>query len=86
MKFYVLRIYYASREYCNNRIFDKIYMLFYTMDKFKYHKEWEDKCRYDIGRKKSCSDCLFDTLCLFERNQEKNSIRSWWIKKDLKKN
>ena len=48
------------------------------MENFKYHKEWEDKCRENIGWKKNCTDCLFETLCLFEKNQEKS-------KKDAKK-
>lgn len=48
------------------------------MENFKYHKEWEDKCRESIGWKKNCTDCLFETLCLFEKNQEKS-------KKDAKR-
>lgn len=45
------------------------------MEKFRYHKEWEDKCRQSIWRKKSCADCLFEALCLFQQNQEKNVKR-----------
>ena len=41
------------------------------MENFKYHKEWEDKCRENIGWKKNCADCLFDALCLFKKNQER---------------
>ena len=41
------------------------------MDKFRYTKEGEDKCRQGIGWKKSCCDCLFEALCLFESNQER---------------
>ena len=41
------------------------------MDKFVYHREGEDKCRQNIGWKKSCASCLFETLCLFEKNQER---------------
>jgi len=41
------------------------------MEKFRYTKEWEDKCRQGIGRKKSCAECSYDMLCLFQQNQEK---------------
>ena len=40
------------------------------MEKYRYTKEWEDKCRQEIWWKKSCEDCLFEALCLFEKNQE----------------
>lgn len=39
------------------------------MEKYRYHKEWEDKCRYELAVEK-CSQCLFENLCLFEHNQE----------------
>ena len=41
------------------------------MDKFRYTKEWEDKCRQWILRKKDCWKCSFELLCLFQQNQEK---------------
>lgn len=41
------------------------------MEKFRYTKEGEDKCRQGIGWKKSCADCSYDMLCLFQQNQEK---------------
>jgi len=41
------------------------------MDKFRYTKEWEDKCRQGIGWKKSCWKCSYEMLCLFQQNQEK---------------
>ena len=40
------------------------------MEKYRYSKEWEDKCRYDLYLK-SCAECLFQNLCLFEQNQER---------------
>ena len=40
------------------------------MEKFRYTKEWEDKCRQWIGWKVNCSRCLFEALCLFQQNQE----------------
>lgn len=49
------------------------------MDKFRYTKEWEDKCRQNIGRKKDCCRCLFEALCLFQKNQDR-------INKDLPSN
>lgn len=41
------------------------------MEKFRYSKEWEDKCRQWIWRKKTCYKCLFEMRCLFDQNQEK---------------
>lgn len=41
------------------------------MEKFRYTKEGEDKCRQGIGWKKSCYKCSYDMLCLFQQNQEK---------------
>jgi hypothetical protein len=41
------------------------------MDKFRYTKEWEDKCRQWIWWKENCSRCLFEALCLFQQNQER---------------
>lgn len=41
------------------------------MEKFRYTKEGEDKCRQGIGWKKSCYNCSYDMLCLFQQNQEK---------------
>lgn len=41
------------------------------MDKFRYTKEWEDKCRQGIGWKESCWKCSYEMLCLFQQNQEK---------------
>ena len=41
------------------------------MDKFRYTKEWEDKCRQGIGWKKNCRKCSYEMLCLFQQNQEK---------------
>lgn len=41
------------------------------MDKFRYTKEWEDKCRQGIGRKKTCYRCSYEMLCLFQKNQER---------------
>lgn len=49
------------------------------MEKFRYTKEGEDKCRQWIWWKKNCVKCLFETLCLFQYNQErwkKQSISS----------
>lgn len=40
------------------------------MDKFRYTREWEDKCRQGIGWKTSCARCLFEALCLFQQNQD----------------
>lgn len=40
------------------------------MDKFRYTKEWEDKCRQGIGWKKDCYRCSYEMLCLFQQNQE----------------
>lgn len=40
------------------------------MEKYRYHKEWEDKCRYNLYLE-SCARCLFQNLCLFEYNQER---------------
>ena len=51
------------------------------MDKFRYTKEWEDKCRQGIGWKKSCYNCSYDMLCLFQQNQEKE----WKATHDQKK-
>lgn len=48
-----------------------IYKAVTKMEKYRYTKEWEDKCRQNIWWKKSCADCLFETLCLFQKNQEK---------------
>lgn len=44
------------------------------MEKFRYTKEWEDKCRQGIGWKESCYKCSYELLCLFQKNQE-------WIRK-----
>jgi len=41
------------------------------MEKFRYTKEGEDKCRQWIWWKKSCYNCSFDMLCLFQQNQER---------------
>lgn len=41
------------------------------MEKFRYTKEGEDKCRQWIWWKKNCVRCLFETLCLFQYNQER---------------
>lgn len=41
------------------------------MEKFRYTKEWEDKCRQEIWWKKSCEDCAFELLCLFQKNNER---------------
>ena len=40
-------------------------------EKFRFHKEGEDKCRQGIGWKKNCYDCSYEMLCLFQQNQEK---------------
>ena len=42
------------------------------MERYRY---WVDKwwsCRYNLAIR-SCSDCLFQNLCLFEYNQERCS-------------
>ena len=41
------------------------------MDKFRYTKEWEDKCRQGIWWKKTCYKCSYEMLCLFQQNQER---------------
>lgn len=41
------------------------------MEKFRYTKEGEDKCRQSIGWKENCVKCLFENLCLFQQNQER---------------
>lgn len=41
------------------------------MEKFRYTKEWEDRCRQSIGWKENCVKCLFENLCLFQQNQER---------------
>ena len=41
------------------------------MEKYRYTKEWEDKCRQEIWWKKSCEDCSFELLCNFQKNQER---------------
>ena len=53
------------------------------MEKYRYTKEWEDKCRQEIWWKKSCEDCLFETLCLFEKNQDKWKKQSILKGKDV---
>lgn len=40
-------------------------------EKFRYTKEWEDKCRQGIGWKKDCYRCAYEMLCLFQQNQER---------------
>lgn len=40
------------------------------MEQYRYHKEWEDQCRYGLYLK-SCAECLFQALCQFEQNQER---------------
>ena len=55
------------------------------MEQFRYTKEWEDKCRYSIGWKKSCADCLFEALCMFEKNKDKTWKHPQESKKDLEK-
>ena len=52
------------------------------MEKYRYHKEWEDKCRYELAVEK-CSQCLFENLCLFEHNQEWNDTHE--VKKTIEK-
>lgn len=61
------------------------YIVFYNMDQFRHHKEWEDKCRHNIGWKKSCADCLFDALCLYEKNQEKTLKNTRKLNNDFQK-
>ena len=39
------------------------------MEKYRYWKEWE--CRYWLASIESCRQCLFETLCQFEHNQER---------------
>lgn len=41
------------------------------MEKFRYTKEWEDKCRQGIWWKESCNRCSHEMLCLFQQNQER---------------
>ena len=41
------------------------------MEKYRYTKEWEDKCRQEIWWKKSCINCSYEMLCLFQQNQER---------------
>ena len=41
------------------------------MEEFRHHKEWENKCRQNIWWKKNCTSCLFEALCIFEKNQER---------------
>lgn len=41
------------------------------MEKFRYTKEGEDKCRQGLWWKKTCHNCSYDMLCLFQQNQEK---------------
>lgn len=45
------------------------------MEKFRYTKEWEDKCRQGIGWKKTCHRCSYEMLCLFQKNQEWKDIQ-----------
>lgn len=40
------------------------------MEKFRYTKEWEDKCRQEIWWKESCKNCSFELLCNFQKNQD----------------
>jgi len=56
------------------------------MDKFRYTKEWEDKCRQNIWWKKSCCRCLFEALCLFQQNQEKIWKVTHEVNETLEKN
>jgi hypothetical protein len=41
------------------------------MEKFRYTKEWEDRCRQRLERKKTCWKCNYELLCLFQQNQER---------------
>ena len=47
------------------------------MEQFKYHKEWEDKCRHNLYRIQ-CWECLFELLCEYEQWKEKREKKSEW--------
>ena len=54
-------------------------------EKFRYTKEWEDKCRQGIGWKKNCYDCSYEMLCLFQQNQEKRCLDTHETKRTSEK-
>lgn len=56
------------------------------MEKFRYTKEWEDKCRQWIGWKENCRKCSFEMLCLFQQNQERICKDTRGQKKTSEKN
>lgn len=56
------------------------------MEKFRYSKEWENECRQNIGWKESCADCLYEALCLFQKNQESILKKSQKSDTGLEKN
>lgn len=41
------------------------------MEKYRYGVDKWLSCRYNLAVK-NCLDCLFQNLCLFEQNQERN--------------
>lgn len=40
------------------------------MERYRYGVDNWHSCRYNLAIK-SCTDCLFQNLCLFEQNQER---------------
>lgn len=46
------------------------------MEKFRYTKEGEDKCRQWIGWKETCWKCSFELLCLFQKNQDRFILKT----------
>ena len=63
-----------------------IYKTIIKMEKYRYTKEWEDKCRQEIWWKKSCINCSYEMLCLFQQNQERQWKAIAEAKKTTEKN